>query len=551
MAYLLFPGRHLVNTRFQEEYLFGMLQRPIADLPVVGETRPVGQLNEVIFAVTSSNKQNSRYNPVPFHLRAIGVDRFARRLQEALQIGFWIVGVPHSAPTGAFADHTLKEIHEQTEGALDLTPENTVVLCSTPAVARQYQALGFSLLLAELDHLDDGPPAFRAPQPIALVQRLAEVGEAWATDELLRQSLSPASFSLLSDFPELPRRIARLYRDPLLNEQGSLTETRNYNTYARAMESIITLKYDEIRPGIVPGKIVDEGCADGALLVKIAHDFPDSDLIGIDIATEFIARCQERQRGGEFGGTFVYFHQRNLLEPVFEPGTIDTTICNSTLHELWSYGDREATLHAYFEAKFAQCARGGRLVIRDVVGFDDKEGEVFLVLDDQDGANDDPFRAFPDAQALADYLRSLSTRARFYRFARDFLAAMRTKGKRGPETAVRYEAATVDGRAGFRVSLRYAMEFITKKDYPDNWDAEMNEEFCFWSFAEWKAALQQAGFRMIENPNEPEKGSRAYTSAWRVANHFQGKATLYRETASGLESLPYPETNQVLIAEKA
>lgn len=550
MAYLLFPGRHLVNTRFQEEYLFSMLKRPIADLPVVGPGRPDGPLTDVIFAVTSSNKQNSRFNPVPFHLRAIGVDRFARRLQEALGIGFWIVGVPHFGPTAAFAEHTLKEIHEQTEGELELNPANTLVLCSTPAVARMYRTLGFGLLTAELESLD-GPMAFQAPQPISLVQRLAEVGEGWATDAPLRAALSPASFSLLSDFPELPRRVARLYRDPLLNDAGSLTETRNYNTYARAMESIIALKYAEIRPGLVPGKIVDEGCADGALLVKIAEDFPDSDLIGIDIATEFIARCQERQRGGEFGGTFVYFHQRNLLEPVFEPGTIDTTICNSTLHELWSYGDRELTLRGYLAHKFAQCARGGRLVIRDVVGFDDKERPVFLVADAHDGSNEDPFRECEDPRALADHLRGLSSRARFLRFARDFLAAMRAKGKRGPETEVRYTEATVDGRAGFRLSLRHAMEFITKKDYPDNWDAEMNEEFCFWSFDEWKNALQDAGFRILENPNEPEKGSRAYTSAWRVEHHFRGKATLYEETSAGLVELPYPVTNMVLIAEKA
>jgi hypothetical protein len=403
--------------------------------------------------------------------------------------------------------------------------------------------------MAELSALE-GPETFFAEQPIDLVKRLAEVGEAWAEDDSLRRHLSPATFSLLSDFPEIPRRLARLYRDPLLNEQGSLTETRNYNTYARAMESIIALKYAEIRSGLVPGKIVDEGCADGALLVKIAADFPDSDLIGIDIAAEFLARCQERQRGGEFGGSFVYFHQRNLLEAIFEPGTIDTTLCNSTLHELWSYGDRNTTVHAYLANKFAQSAKGGRLVIRDVVGFDDKERTVFLALNREDGANEDPFKDFEDATALAAYLRGLSTHARFFRFSRDFLAAMRARGLRGPETAVRFEEATVDGRQGVRVSLRQAMEFITKKDYADNWDAEMNEEFCFWSFDEWKRALETAGFSIVENPNAPETGSRAYTSEWRVEHNFRGKATLYEETAEGLVPLDYPATNMVLIGER-
>jgi hypothetical protein len=50
MAYLLFPGRHLLNTRFQEEFLFSVMNRPIADLPVVGPGRPTTPLTDVIFA---------------------------------------------------------------------------------------------------------------------------------------------------------------------------------------------------------------------------------------------------------------------------------------------------------------------------------------------------------------------------------------------------------------------------------------------------------------------------------------------------------------------
>jgi tRNA G46 methylase TrmB len=76
----------------------------------------------------------------------------------------------------------------------------------------------------------------------------------------------------------------------------------------------------------------DQGCADGALLAEVSHDFPDSDLFGIDLSSEFASRFQERQRAGEFGGAYVHFFHRNLLDRIFEPESIDTTICNSTLH---------------------------------------------------------------------------------------------------------------------------------------------------------------------------------------------------------------------------
>ncbi len=122
-------------------------------------------------------------------------------------------------------------------------------------------------------------------------------------------------------------------------------------------EAIVDLKYSDIKSYILPGRIVDEGCADGALLTRIADDFPDSDLIGIEITGELISRCLERQRAGEFGEAFVHFHQRNLISPIFEAGTIHTTICNSTLHELWSYNHRDVTVLAYLRQKLqATCS---------------------------------------------------------------------------------------------------------------------------------------------------------------------------------------------------
>jgi SAM-dependent methyltransferase len=546
MTTLLFPGRHLVNTRFQESCLLGVLGRAVGAGATLGGAPPADPVTDVVFAVTSANQSHSRYNPLPFHARALGVDRFGRQLREALGIRYRIVGVPHFDPTERFCTHVLKAIAEETEDDLSLTPTDTLVVCSTPGLIEEWAELGFAVLPAE--YAGPSVPAL-AERPIDLVRRLAELGEAWSQDQSLRQALAPASLSLFLDFPELPRRITRLYRDPLLNDEGSLTETRNYGTYARAMDSIIDLKFQEIRPGLTPGKIVDEGCADGGLLARIAREFPDSDLIGIDIAAEFIARAHERQRSGEFGGTFVHFHQRNLLTPIFRPGSIDTTICNSTLHELWSYGEEQATVEAYMAEKFRQTRPGGTLVIRDVVGFADRDRPVWMVCDEKDGSNEDPLRTVADPEALAAYLAGLSTRARFLRFARDFQADLRAQGRRGPHTQVRYEDATVGGRPAFKLRFQDGVEFLTKMTYVDNWVSEMNESFAFWSFDEWKAALHRAGFHVVESSVEPSLGSRAYLSAWRVANDFKGRVRFYAD-ASGNHELPLPPTNMILIGRK-
>jgi hypothetical protein len=80
MTYLLFPGRHLANPVFQERYLKRVLAGPLESLPGYrqGSSARLDPPNEVIFAITSSNQENSRFNPMPFHVRAVGVDRFAQ-----------------------------------------------------------------------------------------------------------------------------------------------------------------------------------------------------------------------------------------------------------------------------------------------------------------------------------------------------------------------------------------------------------------------------------------------------------------------------------------
>ena len=563
MATLLFPGRHLLNTRFQEQYLLTRLCRPterLALLPPTGGThapRPAGALDHVLFAVTSANQRHSRYNPVPLEVRCIGVDRFARDLKDGLAaLLYRIVPVPHYAPSERFASILLKEICESTEDRLALTPADTVVVSSTPELLAQFRALGFWTLPAELEleSPEGGTGHYTAPTPFDVVRRIADAADGWADDPDVRALLSPATLGAWQDFPDVPLRVARLFRDPLLNDHGSLTEMRNYSVYAAGMNerAALRLKYDDIRDAIVPGRVADEGCADGALLTMVAQDFPDADLIGLEITGEFLARAAERQRAGAFGGAFVHFHQRNIMEPVFADASIDTTICNSTTHELWSYGRQESTLRAYLADKFRQTRCGGRLIIRDVVGPADKDREVLLWCNDGDGSNDhDAGREFDDSQDLARHLTSLSTAARFRRFAREFLADLRESGRRGSETELRYREERIGGRTYFVTTLREAAEFMMKKDYTANWRSELNEEFCFWDFEQWTAALEQAGFNVLRAQPDGSPLSRAYANPWIVKNRLEGNVEIYDRGSDGaLLRLEYPVTNMVLVGER-
>lgn len=550
MAYLLFPGRHILQTVFQENYLKEILNNRISQLKTTGNVflHPEEKIDGVVFAITSANRDNSRYNPVSFHERAIGIDRFWKEIVNGTTSRYFILGIPDYKLTNKFAGYILKEIADQTEHNVVLSPDNTIVLSSTPAVIAQYQELGFTILPAELDIKTK---KFHAETPSQILTQCMNDGVDWSKSEMASK-LSRSTQSLWTDFPHIYKKIQRLWKDPILTDDGSLTKTRNYSTYATGMGQgpLLEQKYNDIKRPIVEGKIVDEGCADGALLARLSVDFPDSDLIGIDLASEFIARCLERQRAGEFGGSYVHFHQRNITEKIFEDNSIDTTICNSTTHEIWSYGKGESTLRDYLQKKYQQTRAGGRLVIRDVVGPENKDGEVFMYVNDTDGSNDDPYKLIADQAELATYLSRLSTHSRFLRFAKEYLLDMRNSKRRNAKSKIKFKEKIIDGKHYIRTTFKNAVEFMTKKDYTDNWQSELNEEFAFWSFLDWKRELTNAGFTIIENPND-ETLSRAYKNPWIIENRLIGKVELYKKNKRKLEPMEYPVTNMVLIGEKS
>ena len=154
-----------------------------------------------------------------------------------------------------------------------------------------------------------------------------------------------------------------------------------------------------------------------------------------------------------------------------------------------------------------------------MVGPDDKDRIILLECTADDG------------QAEGDDIAALSTFARFVRFRRDF-----RPGEAHPDA----KAVTREGKTLFRLPLGYAMEFVAKMDYADNWLSEMHEAFCFWSFADWTRELAATGLTLLP-------GSHAYVNEWRVEHSFQKRVRLY--SADGAP-LPFPVTNMVLAAEK-
>jgi hypothetical protein len=301
------------------------------------------------------------------------------------------------------------------------------------------------------------------------------------------------------------------------------------------MDEIAALKYQETAPFIRPGRVGDIGCAVGSWIKLACQDerLRESDFYGIEVARQLFDVCQQRKHNGEFKNPFVFFSQRNAVTGlVFDKGSMNTIHTSSLTHEIESYGSRKDLL-SFIQNRYEELAPGGVWVNRDVVGPANKDQIVLMKLNDTDGRNDDYEKHFNTRMELANYLKGLSTRARFFRFVADF------RKKEGH--TLKYEEQEINEEHYFRLSLKDACEFMSRKDYIDNWESEMHETFCFWDFEEWKAHLLGAGFLVTEK-------SLAYTNPWIVKNRLEGKVELYYENS--LTKMDYPVTNMLLEAVK-
>ncbi len=180
-------------------------------------------------------------------------------------------------------------------------------------------------------------------------------------------------------------------------------------------------------------------------------------------------------------------------------------------------------------------APGGVYINYDVVAPDDKEKIVYILLTDTDGSNPDDVHPDVSADALPDFLSSLSTKARFRRFLKDFRAV------EGDQVICRWE--TIEDEEYAVLRFADACDFLAKKDYVQSWHSEMHERFCFWEYADWVEALSRVGFVVSE-------GSETKQNPWLIEHRFAPAARIFARTDDGLVQLDYPVTNVLLVARK-
>lgn len=475
MKHLLIPSRHIIYSNGQYNALVDHLTSNTYDV--------------VIFAITSSNLNNCKYSSLDIQHRISMVDSLITYLKKEFTFKHKIVCLPHFNKASNYGASVIKYVNYST--GLELNNENTQVFSFGKYLGDVFAHDGYSVRTEiHVDH-------------VTLFEKMYKEKD----ENYFWGNVSLPSKYVLENQDEIIKKTEKIWLDPILKETGGLTETRNYHTYTYDMsnEIVINFKYNDIKKYIVEGKIVDEGCADAALFIPISKDFPDSDLLGVEISSDFIARANERIREGFFGGNFVNIIQANLLYKIFEDDFVDTVICNSTLHEIWSYNKKSESLNEYLQLKYKQLRTGGRLIARDVVG--------------------------PEEQDMVVYMRDVGDgNLLFKKFMVDF------KQARNVDT---YEEVDIDGVIYIKSNLKIISEYLLHKDYHDNWESEMNEEFCHLNSVSWSKILEENNFKIVK--------IHAYKNTWIEENRLKGKIILLDENRNVVD---FPNTNIVIVAEK-
>lgn len=268
----------------------------------------------------------------------------------------------------------------------------------------------------------------------------------------------------------------------------------------------------------VRGTIADMGSGSGSGTFDLARLYKNLKLVGVDINPVTVEYSQKTYQAENLS-----FEVGDIAENVFPENSLDGILDSSVLHHVTSFNDYDiGHIHKTIKNQVAQLRTGGVLIIRDFVVPDEAEKLVFLDLPNDDGKS-------------TGAISELSTAALFEIFARDFRSSL---NKNSPVRYEKVDCETPDF-SRFQTTLRYATEFVLRKDYRDHWQPELLEEYTYFSQKDFEETFRRESLRIVV--------SQPLWNPWIVENRFAGK---FRLTDLQGNSLKFPPTNFLIVGEK-
>jgi SAM-dependent methyltransferase len=136
-------------------------------------------------------------------------------------------------------------------------------------------------------------------------------------------------------------------------------------------------------PGFVPRRILDMGCSVGHATLPYKEQFPDAEVIGIDVTEPLVTYAHLRAAGL---GVDVRFEQRNAEATGYPDASFDLVVSHILLHE---------TSGRALPAILQECHRllkpGGYMIHADLPPFDKMNEFMQFIMDNETYYNNEPF----------------------------------------------------------------------------------------------------------------------------------------------------------------
>lgn len=289
-------------------------------------------------------------------------------------------------------------------------------------------------------------------------------------------------------------------------------DQEKYQRYLAGMDTIIVEKvasasaYFHEKEGHA---IVDVGMASGTSSYILALLFPDTQIIGIDINNKMVEIAQKTY---SLPNLEFRVDDGETLASLSNEKIIGFFNCSS-IHHITSfnnYSQNKAYLTLKRQAELL--SDEGVIVVRDFVKPEDKD-IIIQFPENKQGQHDATL-----LEQFAQTARSLAP----------------TNEQGFPIIKVNH-----NGKTAYQLSYPDAVEFIRRKDYLNDWDIELQEEYAYYTQRDFETVLTSLGLRTIV--------SQPIYNPWIVNNRYTNKFNLY-----DLNGYPVscPPTNYVIAAEK-
>ncbi|NCN27739.1 methyltransferase domain-containing protein [bacterium] len=282
---------------------------------------------------------------------------------------------------------------------------------------------------------------------------------------------------------------------------------RHFESYLDGMNKSMGIKFDLIHKWLPEnndrGTIVDVGTGTGRLALQLSERFPDYQITGIDISQAMIDRANNLA----VGRANLNF-KLSRADQLFSNGNADAAIYSSITHEIYSYSeDSLEAVKQSMRVAHQSLRDGGRVIIRDFVKPQNPEQIVILV------------------HQKSDMVDGCS----FCEFSQSFGRPVHYQKLKETDTEIHY-----------KTTMSAAYEYMYRKDYHDNWDAELAEQYGFWTEQEAKQVLRESGFKVVHYEE--------LNNDWINTNRLENRVSLL-DPSTG-EEIPTPNYQMLIVGEK-